>query len=92
MVLVEDYHVIQAFTPDGSDDAFDIRILPRGTWCNEDLLEIPERNTLWMREIGTGMEPLKSLAQYRGSAKKPLIPLTRPQVDKLVLYLRSLRG
>jgi hypothetical protein len=35
MVLVEDHHVVQAFPPDGTNDAFDIRILPRGTWCNE---------------------------------------------------------
>ena len=39
MVLVEDHHVVQAFTPNGPDDTFDIRILPRGTWCNENLLD-----------------------------------------------------
>jgi hypothetical protein len=39
MLLVEDHHVVQTFTPNGSDDAFDIRILPRGTWCNENLLD-----------------------------------------------------
>ena len=39
MVLVEDHDVVQAFPPNGSDDALDIRILPRGTWCNENLLD-----------------------------------------------------
>ena len=39
MALVEDHHVIQAFTPNRLDDAFDIRILSRGTWCNENLLD-----------------------------------------------------
>ena len=39
MLLVEDHHVVQTFTPNGSDDAFDIRILPRGTRCNENLLD-----------------------------------------------------
>ena len=29
MVFVEDHHVIQAFTPNGPDDAFDIRIQVR---------------------------------------------------------------
>ena len=39
MVLVEDQHMIQAFTPNRPDDAFDIRIVPRGTGCNENLLD-----------------------------------------------------
>ena len=39
MLLVEDHHVVQTFTPNGSDDAFDIRILPWGTWRNENLLD-----------------------------------------------------
>ncbi len=39
MVLVEDHHVVQAFPPNGSDDAFDIWTLPRGTGCNENLLD-----------------------------------------------------
>ena len=39
MVLVEDHHVIQAFTPNRPDDAFDIRIFPRGTGCNENLFD-----------------------------------------------------
>ena len=37
MLLVEDHHVVQTFTPNGSDGAFDIRILPRGPWCNQNL-------------------------------------------------------
>ncbi len=39
MVLVEHHNVVQAFTTNGSDHAFDIRILPRRTWCNENLLD-----------------------------------------------------
>jgi hypothetical protein len=39
MVLVEDHHVVQTFTPNGPDDAFDIRSLPRGAWCNENLFD-----------------------------------------------------
>ncbi len=39
MLLVEDHHVVEAFTPDGTDDAFDIRILPWGAWRNENLLD-----------------------------------------------------
>ncbi len=39
MVRVEHHHVVQALTTNGSDHAFDIRILPRGTWCNENLLD-----------------------------------------------------
>ena len=48
VVLVEDYHVVKAFTPNGSDDAFDIRILPWGAWCNENLL-IPRALTRRMK-------------------------------------------
>jgi len=35
MVLVEDHHVIQAFTPNRPDDAFDIRI---GLGCRMHLI------------------------------------------------------
>ncbi len=35
VVVAEDDYVVETFAPDGSDDAFDIRILRRGTWCNE---------------------------------------------------------
>ena len=40
MVRVEDHHVIQAFAPNGSDDPFDVWILPRGTRCDENLLDV----------------------------------------------------
>ncbi len=30
MVLVEDHHMVKALPPDGTDDAFDIGILPMG--------------------------------------------------------------
>ena len=43
--------MVQAFRPNRSDDAFDIRILPRGTWCNEHLLN-PE-SVDEAREIST---------------------------------------
>ncbi len=39
MVFVENDHMVEAFTPDRTNDAFDIRILPWGTWCNENLLD-----------------------------------------------------
>ncbi len=39
MDLVEDHGVVKAFPPDGTDDAFDIRILPWRTWCTENLLD-----------------------------------------------------
>ena len=45
MLLVEDHHVVQTFTPNGSDDAFDIRILPWGTWRNENLLDAEHAGT-----------------------------------------------
>ncbi len=39
MTLVEDHHVVQAFAPNGADDALDIRVLPRGTGCDENRLD-----------------------------------------------------
>jgi hypothetical protein len=37
MALVEDHHMVEAFPPDRTDNTFDIRILPWGTWRNESL-------------------------------------------------------
>ena len=39
VAFIEDDYVIEAFSTDGTDDPFDIWILPRGTWCNENLLD-----------------------------------------------------
>src|SRR6266481_9014932 len=37
--LVEDDCVIQTFSADRADDALDVRILPRGSRCGDDLLK-----------------------------------------------------
>ena len=39
VLLVQDDRVVEALSPDRADDSLHIRILPRGTWCNENLLD-----------------------------------------------------
>jgi hypothetical protein len=39
-VLVEDEHVVTTLAPDGTDQPFDISILPRGAWRTQDLPDV----------------------------------------------------
>ena len=40
MAFAEYDDVIQAFSPDRSDDPFDVRILPRRAWGNQDVADV----------------------------------------------------
>ncbi len=37
MPFIQDDHVVQAFAPHAADQAFHVRILPRASWCRDDL-------------------------------------------------------
>ena len=51
--FAEDDYVVEAFTPNRSDEAFDIRILPRRTGCNENrLLRLHDERR---RSLGRGL-------------------------------------
>jgi hypothetical protein len=39
VAFVEDSHMVKALAADGPDEALDIGRLPRGVWCNQDLLD-----------------------------------------------------
>ena len=39
VTLIEDDDVIETFAADRADDALDIGILPRRSWCSDDLLD-----------------------------------------------------
>ncbi len=46
MVLVQDDDVIQAFSPDRSDDSFGVGVLPRRSWRGQDLADVHGSQTI----------------------------------------------
>ena len=40
VISVEDDHMIEAFSPDGSNQPFDDAVLPWAGWCRHDLLDV----------------------------------------------------
>jgi hypothetical protein len=71
MLLVQDDHVVQAFTADTSDQPFDVRVLPRTPWGDDHFSDphvpysLPKRGTVdaipIVQEIPRGLVPREGI-------------------------------
>ncbi len=62
--FAEDDYVVEAFTPNRSDDALDIRILPRRTRCDENRLD-PESVDAAREVVAVGVGTVKKSMETR---------------------------
>jgi hypothetical protein len=96
--LVEDDNVIETFSTDRADDALDVRILPRGSCCRDDLLNShsPDALTESMtirsvpvpQEVPRGSVPGKGLGYLEG---KPNLCRMPCDLEMGNLFRRSCR-
>jgi len=77
--FIQDDHMIETLASNGADDAFRVRVLPRGTWCGEDLMDAHsdrrlsdpcERLITITNEIPRGFIPRKRLAELLGGPRR----------------------
>ncbi len=76
MALTENDDVIQAFSPDRSDDPFDVRILPRRMWGAQDFVDA---HAVYALPEGIAVDPIAVAQQVarRGVPRKRFDNLLR---------------
>ena len=76
VTLIEDDNVIETFAADRADDALHIGVLPRGSWCGDDLLNTHRLDTV-TEGLAIGSIPVSQQKARRGVPGEGLGHLAR---------------